>query len=293
VENEASPDPPLPHDAGKVIPPGLAGQPTSELVIAKINGRFIAYVIDTLLFALGYSATLIIGQKIAGGTLNQSLALRIGAIWLGLYVFYQFVSNMMGATLGKKLVGLQVLQGNGEPLGAAGSFLRAIFYLIGTPFLNFGFLIALFTPRSRALHDLVSGSVVVERESQNPAEAGALFLGAISLFILLIGAVLFLSSIKPSASSVAAQDKARQALEVMAQIEENYKSSHGVYTGSLSDLAAASGDIEKFKFALLNIFDPNSFRLEGGNNAYRISAVAKDRERTRFTVAGPPPSVKP
>jgi hypothetical protein len=92
---------------------------------------------------------------------------------------------------------------------------------------------------------------------------------------------------------ILAVDKAKEGLQVMAQVEEAYKSTHSVYTKSLPDLAEASGDAAQFRSAMAEIFDPNQFTVEAGNRGYRISGVALDRRRTRVSIGGPPPVIEP
>ncbi|MBI5631154.1 MAG: RDD family protein [Elusimicrobia bacterium] len=240
-----------------------------ELRPAKISDRFIAYILDAAPFACGY------------------ILHRVPLLWLGLYFFYQFLGNLLGATIGKRLMGLQVLRRDGQPLGVFRALLRALGYGLSTPFFNFGFVVAFFQPESRTLHDMISGSLVVEARAKNQGEAGLLFLAAALLITALFGGTIYLYKTNPTLSDILAVEKARDGLKILARIEEEYKRSHGAYTSSLSDLAQASGDVEEFKAAMSKIFDPNLFQIQAGNRGYRLSAAAKDRRKTRVTLAGP------
>lgn len=258
-----------------------------ELLPAKISDRFIAYLIDAAPFAVCYWLALMRQpREWPGGPIPFSP--RIALFWFGLYLLYQFIGNAAGATVGKKLMGIRVVRRDGRPLGAARGFLRALGYGLSTPLFNFGFVLALFHPESRALHDLLAGSLVVESRAKNPSESGILFFAAVSTLLAMVGATIYLQRNKPTASDYLALEKARQALYVLAQIEETHKKTHGGYTDSLGDLALASGDVGIFKGAMGDLFDPNLFRIEAGNKGYRISAVARDRKGTRLTIAGPP-----
>ncbi|OGR89866.1 MAG: hypothetical protein A3J74_03550 [Elusimicrobia bacterium RIFCSPHIGHO2_02_FULL_57_9] len=248
----------------------------TELFPAKINDRFIAYIIDVVPFALCYW-----------------LAPRLPFFWVGAYLLYQFIGNATGATVGKRLMSIRVVGRDGRPLGLGRSLLRALGYGLSTPLFNFGFILALFHPESLALHDILAGSLVVESSAKNPAESNILFLAAVSTLIAMVGGTIYLHRNKPTDSDYAAVEKARQALHVLAQIEEAHKKAAGSYTKSLSELASASGDVETFKRAMGGLFDPNLFRLEAGNKGYRISGVARDQRKTRLTIEGPPPKLLP
>ena len=260
-----------------------------ELRPAKINDRFIAYVLDAVPFAGGYLMTLIIAvMKLHAAARARPFTLRVAAVWAGLYILYQFAGNAAGATVGKRLMGIRVVRKDGAPLGLGRSFARALGYLLSTPMCNLGFLIALFHPESRALHDLISGSLVIEPRPKNSAESAVLFVGAMGLVIAMFGGTIYVDLNLPTAADLLAIEKAQDGLGVMAQIEEAYKARAGTYTSSLADLAAASGDVEKFKSAMGELFDPNLFQLQAGNRRYRILAAAKDRKKTRVALEGPP-----
>ena len=47
------------------------------------------------------------------------------------------------------------------------------------------------------------------------------------------------------------------------------------------------GKVSQLKKAMLEIFEPNLFRIEAGAAKYRISAAAKDRRQTRVFIVGP------
>jgi uncharacterized RDD family membrane protein YckC len=260
-----------------------------ELRPAKIAERFIAYVLDAVPFAGGYLLSLIVMTlKLGIAPDTGSFLARLSLVWAGLYLVYQFIGNATGATVGKRLMGLWIVGKDGRPLGLMRSFLRAGGYALSTPLFNFGFLVAFFHPESRALHDLISGSLVIEARPRNRAESAVLFFGALGLLGSIFGGTLYLYKTNPTTSDLLALEKAREGLKVMAQIEERFRVTHGTYTDSLSEIAKASGDVERFRSAMLEIFEPNLFQIEAGRRAYRLSAVARDRRRTRVTLEGSP-----
>lgn len=264
-----------------------------ELLPAKINDRFIAYILDAFPFVaayLGVHIVMIWTLKRASYTPEFSNRVALGCA--AAYLLYQFLGNLAGATVGKRLMGIRVLRADGSPLGVLRSLLRTFGYCLSTPLFNFGFLVAIFHPESRALHDLLSGSVVVEPRPKNPAEAAILFLGAVLTLVAMAGGMVYLAFSQPSPQDLIAVQKAREGLLLMGQIQEKYREKNGTYARQLAEIAEASGDPAVFRGALADIFHGNVVNLDAGNKGYRFSARARDRKRTRVIVEGPPPTLR-
>lgn len=274
---------------------GLAApQVGAELVLlpGKVTDRFIAFVLDFTPFAAGYFATLyMMVMKWHTARYTVELEMRVGAAWFAAYLFYQFIGNAAGATIGKALMGLRVVRKDGQRLGVIGAFARTVGYAIGMPLCNWGFLVALVHPESRALHDLLSGSVVIEPRPRGQAESVLLFVASTLLLVAMYAAIIVLNLNRITEKDLAAIDKAKEGLNIMAQVEESYKAGHQTYANSMDDLAQASGDAGKFRSAMSEIFDPYGFELRSGNRGYRLSGKALDRKRTRVTIEGPPPKI--
>ena len=267
-----------------------SSESTITLVPARFNERFIAYFLDVAPLVAGYCLTMVYGLEQLGG---PTKARAVAWAWIALYLFYQCLGNLSGGTIGKRLMGLRVIRRDGRGLGFFRSLVRALGHLLSTPLFNFGFVLALAHPESRALHDLLAGSVVVEPRRKQPAEAAILFLAAALTLSGLYGTMLYLNLYRPTSQDLAAVEKAREGLLILAQIEEAFKQGHGAYTDTLADLSAASGDPIQFQQAMSELFDPNRFKLRAGNRGYRIEAVARDRRRTRVALEGPPPKPLP
>lgn len=269
--------------------PAASPAAPEELSPAKISDRFVAYFLDVLPFLIGFGASLYVILFKYGTAPTPEVIRPLSAAWAGLLVLYQFAGNLSGGTVGKRLMGLRVVRRDGSPLGFVRSLARAVGYLLSTPFFNFGFVIALFHPESRALHDILSGALVVETRAKNLAETFILFLAAVcAVSALYLGNIFFTLS-QPLPSDLLALEKAQDGIKILARIEDSYKAKHGSFTKSLADLAEASGDAAEFRKAMAEIFDPNLFRIEAGTSKYRISAAAKDRKKTRVSIVGPLP----
>jgi uncharacterized RDD family membrane protein YckC len=259
-----------------------------ELAPAKVSDRFVAFLLDLAPFLGGFIAGMLIVEfKLRPAPPPPGAFLHAGALWTGLLLVYQFVGNLTGGTVGKRLMGLKVVRLDGRPLGLARSLARAAGYLLSMPLCNLGFLTAFVHPYSRTLHDMLSGALVVETRAKNPAEALILFLAAACAICALFFGNIYYDLHKPLSSDLLAVQKAREGLRILAQIEAAYQTKNGSYTSALPDLVEASGDPAEFRKAMVEIFDPDLFRIELGVGKYRISGVAKDRDKTRVRIEGP------
>jgi uncharacterized RDD family membrane protein YckC len=161
----ATPPPPPVWDAR---PPGTA-QPTGY---GGFWIRVVAYLIDGILLtiALGViSAFAGINMMPADpanvdpvALMSQMGSFQLVAVVVTWLYFALMESSPRGATVGKMVVGLRVVDEHGNRI----SFLRATgrFFAkyISTLILFIGFLMVAFTDRKRGLHDLIAGTLVVK-----------------------------------------------------------------------------------------------------------------------------------
>lgn len=257
-----------------------------ELRPGRFSDRFLAYLCDALPFAAGAVLTTWAWAGPLGREGSRGELAAIGAGWAALAVLWQFAGNVSGATPGKRLLGLRVVDARGETPGAGRSLARALGWLLSTPLASAGFLLALVHPRTRTLHDLLAGTYVVEAAPGRSSGVLA-FVLALAAAAALAGVQLASRLAAPSEEDLAAVRRARAALEVLARVEEAHKAEHGAYTDSVDELAAASGDPETFRAALLEVFAPAPFRLQAGNRRWRVTAAARDRRRTLVRREGP------
>lgn len=254
----------------------------------KITDRFLAYLIDTFPFGVGYYASLIllvVRWRVLPSTPRVFHAAML--VWLAAYILYHAVGNAVGCTAGKWLLGLRVVDLDGNRLGIGKAFIRAVGLLISTPLFNLGFLWAFVNSQSRAWHDLLASSQVIQSEPQSPAQSSVRALLAFLAFGSMAALIGWFYFFRPTPWDAAAIEKARNGLKVLAQIEEQYKTKNGTYTNRLADLAAASGDVNQFDQAMREIFDPDKFRIRASRDRYVLGARAKDRRKTVVILAGP------
>ncbi|MCR4295066.1 MAG: RDD family protein [Elusimicrobia bacterium] len=259
-----------------------------ETRAARFSDRFVAYLLDTLPFGAGAAATVwVLLGPLAKAPTPELLAL-VGAAWATAVFAYQLWGNVRGATLGKRLIGLRVVsRDGGGPPAFLSCLIRSAVWLVGSTAGSFGFLVALFNRENRTLHDYASGTVVVEAYRKSAAEGAALFLAgalcAVGLFVFQI----YSGWSRPTPGDKAAVSKAAEGLEVIAQVQEAYKSKNGTYATSIEQLAEASGDPAEFRTAMAVLFRREPFQMEAGNRGWRIRAVALDRFRTPVVREGP------
>jgi uncharacterized RDD family membrane protein YckC len=145
---------------------------------ANLFVRFFAFVIDeTFAVALAGMACaavasvgmvlMLAGVEVFGGGLMHSVIFWVLglAASLATYVAY-FVLLETGshqATLGKRVFGMRITSVDGGTITVLQSLGRLLVKnLLSDLILGFGFLMAVFTERKQALHDMAAGTVVVE-----------------------------------------------------------------------------------------------------------------------------------
>lgn len=185
------PEPPVPVSTAPAYSYAATMQPPGHLQYAGFWIRVVAYLVDGLILSIPIFIIVIIFGVIvgiAGGLTKESfspsgnpdssqamgVAMGLGIVLMEL-VFFVFVlviswlyfakleSGPMQATYGKRLLGLKVTNLSGERISfgqASGRFFckilsKMIFYI--------GFIMAGFTERKQALHDMIAGTLVVRK----------------------------------------------------------------------------------------------------------------------------------
>lgn len=193
-----------------------------EVVQAGFWKRAAAYFLDGLLVAIASQVVQMVvmmgffGMNLGAMTGDpQSLFASTGGMLMlaSLYLlpllisvgyYAAFHASSRQATLGKMAVGIKVVRGDGRRISLARAIARYFATLLSTVILGIGFLMAAFTERKQALHDMVCDTLVVDRwaysahpEWQRPglgtvtivilAVAGVLVLGFLALIALAMG----------------------------------------------------------------------------------------------------------
>jgi uncharacterized RDD family membrane protein YckC len=146
----------------------VGGQPTGY---AGFWIRLVAYLLDAILLNIVFGIiAAILGINLIPAdpaTIDAEYMGKMGSLELVAVVvtwlyFALMESSARGATVGKLILGLRVV----DDQGARISFLRATgrFFakIISAVILLIGYIMAAFTDRKRALHDIIAGTLVVK-----------------------------------------------------------------------------------------------------------------------------------
>ncbi|HJQ55801.1 MAG TPA: RDD family protein [Vineibacter sp.] len=128
--------------------------------------RLVAYIIDSVILNIVvFIISFVIGLVIGGGSRNaeqaQLIASVIGIVIAWLYFAYQ-ESSPAAATLGKRALGLRVLRSDGAQLSFGRATGRFFAKILSAAILLIGYIMAAFTDRKRALHDMIADTVVIK-----------------------------------------------------------------------------------------------------------------------------------
>ena len=142
--------------------------------------RSFAFMIDEMILtAIGWILFLIGGTALNLGIQARELVFDEEMFWglsLKYVLLYQFLTGLlsmayftylhgtMGQTLGKKSLGLKVMQETGEAMRPGLAFLRWVGYLINAVCMNLGFIWIAFDGRKQGWHDKIAGTVVIRAE---------------------------------------------------------------------------------------------------------------------------------
>jgi uncharacterized RDD family membrane protein YckC/type II secretory pathway pseudopilin PulG len=151
---------------------------TADIVYAGFWRRCGALLIDALVLGMGFYAVVFAAALAAGlsgawaGVAQGRMPAWFIPAYVGLLLAYYLAaalyyslqeSSAQQATLGKRALGIKVVDAQGRRLSRGHAlgrwFAAALSYLT----LYIGFLMAAFTGRKQALHDMVAGTLVVDR----------------------------------------------------------------------------------------------------------------------------------
>ena len=137
--------------------------------------RLAAYILDSLL--LGFTAGIAVLMplmsrgaisadnpwEIYTGTTQQFFALRLLILMIQWVYFALLESSPWQASLGKRLLGLKVTDLEGHRISFARASARYFCTLLSGFILMAGFIMIAFTQRKQALHDILTGCLVIKR----------------------------------------------------------------------------------------------------------------------------------
>ena len=154
------------HDQPIPSPSSQAGSP-SPVVYAGFWRRVAAFLIDRFLLSFVNVALCLFYFFLSGmdwrGEELRTLSLTSAVFGFLLKWLYYTVleSSASQATLGKAIIGIRVTDEQGRRISLLKANARYWAKILSTVTLGFGYLMAGFTRRKQALHDLVAGTLVV------------------------------------------------------------------------------------------------------------------------------------
>ena len=142
-------------------------QSQPQITYAGFWRRTAAYLIDFIVLAVCVSFLTIFSILASGGSLESAEDVTMTGNLLGLVVTWLYYAAMesspLQATLGKMALGILVTDMNGARLSFGRATGRHFGKIISSFFFGIGFMLAGWTKYKQALHDDMSGSLVVCR----------------------------------------------------------------------------------------------------------------------------------
>jgi len=150
--------------------------------------RFVAYIIDAIILYIIYAFVLTPLFAVFGLTFFSQMgnvetmteAEAVGAVasimgammsvvivLTGISIAYFSImeASKYQATVGKMAIGLVVTDVNGNRLSIGKAIVRNLCRILSGSFMAIGYIIAGFTEKKQALHDLIAGTLVVKKAS--------------------------------------------------------------------------------------------------------------------------------
>jgi uncharacterized RDD family membrane protein YckC len=158
--------------AGWQVPEPEPG-PAPGLTFAGFGPRLVAYIVDAIIVTIVVVGVSIVGGlAVAGGVASGSggaavasgavLVIAVIVVTLG---YFPFFWARGGATPGMKMFGLVVVRdADGGPISGGQAILRLIGYWVSSLVFYIGYIWIFVDKRRRGWHDLIAGTVVVQRQ---------------------------------------------------------------------------------------------------------------------------------
>ena len=121
--------------------------------------RLIAYIIDSLIIGIPAGLIVVFLGNAVGDAAGALINLIAGIYAVGYYLYFW---STTGQTPGKSVMGIKIVNYEGEPLTIGKAILRLIGYWIGTIIAYLGFIWIIFDSNKQGWHDKLAGSYVVE-----------------------------------------------------------------------------------------------------------------------------------
>ena len=138
------------------------------MVYAAFGTRFVAALLDGIITMVGsFIVGFVFGAVMAAGGMVDLQALELMGNLLGMVIAWLYSAVMESspaqATLGKMAMGIKVTDLDGRPISFGRATGRHFGKIISGLLLLIGYIMAAFTERKQALHDIMAGCLVVRK----------------------------------------------------------------------------------------------------------------------------------
>lgn len=147
-------------------------EPDKMAVLSETYGasiffrRWAAWMIDFILIVFGYGGLVYFTAKKVSEVGTPNMGLVVMLFLMGSFCYYLLLEGLTGYTLGKFVLRIQVVNGEGKPPGMVKSLIRTLIHLVDTnPLLFFGLpagICVLVTPRKQRIGDMAANTYVVK-----------------------------------------------------------------------------------------------------------------------------------
>ena len=144
--------------------------------------RFLAYIIDSIIISIASLIIIVpivimfgvgalthdeIGEEAAAGFLIAFLGAYLMLIlvaMIGQWLYFALMESKKGATIGKMALGITVTDMSGNPITFGKATGRYFGKILSSLILGVGYIMAGFTQQKQALHDILSGCLVINKK---------------------------------------------------------------------------------------------------------------------------------
>ncbi|MDR2187899.1 MAG: RDD family protein [Azonexus sp.] len=146
--------------------------PAGNAIHAGFWRRFAASMVDGLFLYILFVLFVVLVLK--GPAPESADAAGLWGVAISGLYFVLLESSAWQATLGKRAMGIKVVNAAGERIGLGRALARWVSHILSSLTLGIGYMLAGWTPRKQALHDMAAGTFVVFKDvepgSPLPAE---------------------------------------------------------------------------------------------------------------------------
>lgn len=179
---------------GRVVYAGFWKRAAASFIdsfVVGIVAGMVGMVFGLMMVAMMGSGGFDEGLAVVLQIVNQLVALGLGATYFG-----WMHSSSMQASVGKLAVGIKVVRGDGSRISFARGFGRYFAYMLSTLTIGIGLIMAGFTERKRALHDMICDTLVVDKYAYTAqSEQQRDELGVVAIVVLCLWGLLMLGLI--------------------------------------------------------------------------------------------------